>query len=351
MLAIPEIRATPAYTTGWGRSYCGDSRLLLEQLPDETIDLVMTSPPFALLRTKEYGNIDQANYIEWLAGFAQIIYAKLKPSGSFVLDLGGAYQQGYPVRSLYNFRIPIYFCDNLGFHLAEDFYWFNPAKLPSPIEWVNKRKMRAKDAVNTVWWFSKSQFPKANVTNVLVEYGNRMKKLLKDPNKFYSPAKRPSGHDIGESFGRNGQGAIPSNLLQISNTESNSQYISYCRLVGAKPHPARFPAKLPEFFIRFLTDPEDLVVDIFAGSNTTGWVAESNSRHWLAMDNSLDYVATSHFRFLEKGMNASALDDNYRRIRSRETVSLEALGQTARLLETEGHYATLPPESEGKEDP
>lgn len=315
MKKVPKLTMAPAYTTDWGSAYCGDSLDLLSQIPDDSINLVMTSPPFALLRKKEYGNKDQHEYIEWLSEFAKIVLKKLTPDGSFVLDLGGAYQKGVPSRSLYNFRIPIHFCDELGFHLAEDFYWFNPSKLPSPIEWVNKRKIRAKDSVNTVWWFSKSEFPKADVTNVLTEYSDRMKKLLEDPEKFYDPKKRPSGHDIGKGFGKNNSGAIPSNLLQIPNSESNGAYMAGCKAIGSKSHPARFPAKLPEFFIKLLTGPEDIVVDIFSGSNTTGFVAESERRNWLAFDMEIEYVAASAFRFLDKGCNADELTEVYNSIK------------------------------------
>src|SRR5262249_2414487 len=203
---------------------------------------------------------------------------KLSDDGSFVLDLGGAYQKGVPTRSLYNFRIPIRMCDELGFFLAEDFYWFNPAKLPSPIEWVNKRKIRAKDAVNTVWWLSKSDMPKADVTRVLVPYSERMTKLHQNPEKYYKPKQRPSGHDISRGFANNNGGAIPSNLLQIPNTESNSKYIQLCKLVKTPIHPARFPQKLPAFFIDFLTNPSDTILDPFAGSNTTGAAAEAVGR-------------------------------------------------------------------------
>jgi len=261
---------------------------------------VVTSPPFALQRQKEYGNKDQAEYVDWLADFARKVHRVLTSDGSFVLDLGGSYEKGTPARSLYNFRVPIKFCDELGFFLAEDFYWYNPSKLPSPIEWVNKRKIRAKDSVNTVWWFSKTEWPKADVSKVLTEYSDRMKKLLQDPEGFYTPKIRPSGHDIGSSFARDNGGAIPSNLLQIPNTESNGQYLGACKAVGVKQHPARFPAKLPEFFIRFLTDPGDLVLDIFAGSNTTGSVAEDCERRWLSFEECRDYVAASSFRFLRR---------------------------------------------------
>ena len=297
----------PAYLTNWGAAYCGDSLDLLAALPDASVNLVLTSPPFALQREKEYGNKAQTEYIAWLAQFARLVHRKLKDDGSFVLDLGGAYEFGSPTRSLYNFRVPIHFCDELGFYLAEDFYWFNPSKLPSPIEWVNKRKLRAKDAVNTVWWFGKTRWPKANVSKVLTEYSDRMKKLLENPEGFYTPKKRPSGHDIGKTFGRDNGGAIPPNLLQVSNSESNGSYLRGCKTFGVKAHPARFPAKLPEFFIRFLTDPGDLVLDIFAGSNTTGFVAECEGRKWLAFDERLDYLATSSFRFFTDAATVAEL--------------------------------------------
>ncbi len=222
----------------------------------------------------------------------------LRPSGSFVLDLGGAYSKGRPVRSLYNYRTLIRLCDELDFRLAEEFFWYKPAKLPSPIEWVNKRKIRAKDAVNTVWWLSKTDHPKADVRRVLVPYSIRMQKLLEDAKKFYTK-KRPSGHDISARFAIANGGAIPCNLLTISNTESNSLYQRLCKLAEVEAHPARFPEKLPAFFIDFLTDSGDLVLDFFAGSNTTGAAAEKAGRRWLAFDSSQEYMAASIFRFIE----------------------------------------------------
>ena len=247
---------------------------------------MLTSPPFALLREKAYGNVDQSIYVDWLAAFCEKVYRVLSPDGSFVLDLGGAYEKGRPVRSLYNYRILIKLCDDLQFRLAEEFFWHNPAKLPSPIEWVNKRKLRAKDSVNTVWWLSKSDFPKADVRRVLVPYSERMKKLQSDPAAFYKPKMRPSGHDVGEKFATFNEGAIPSNLLQIANTESNSQYMRFCKTAGVSAHPARFPQRLPAFFINFLTETGDKVLDIFAGSNTTGAAAEEAGRNWLAFEQS-----------------------------------------------------------------
>lgn len=299
----------PAYNTNSGAAFVGDSRELLRQLDDDSLNLVMTSPPFALQRKKEYGNKDQHEYVDWLAEFGELVFQKLAPDGSFVIDIGGAYQKGVPVRSLYPFRVLLKFVDEIGFHLAEEFYWHNPSKLPSPIEWVNKRKIRTKDSVNTVWWFSKTPWPKANVSNVLAPYSDRMKKLIEDPDKFYKPKVRPSGHDIGKGFAKDNGGAIPPNLLSFPNTESNGRYMAGCKTVGEKGHPARFPAKLPEFFIKFLTEPGDTVLDIFAGSNTAGEVAERLDRKWLSFEERRDYVAASAFRFADEGADLQELYD------------------------------------------
>ncbi len=327
------LSSNPAYSTQLGAAYVGDSLKLLEELPDESVNLVITSPPFALQRQKEYGNLDQVEYVDWLMDFGRLVYRKLRQDGSFVLDLGGAYQKGVPVRSLYQFRVLLRFCDELGFHLAQEFFWHNPSKLPSPIEWVNKRKLRAKDTVNTLWWFSRSEWPKANVSNVLAEYSPRMKKLLEDPAAFYTPKLRPSGHEIGLAFANDNGGAIPSNLLQIPNSESNGIYLGACKVLEVKGHPARFPAKLPEFFIRMLTAPGDLVVDIFAGSNTTGMVAEAEGRYWLAFELNREYIANSVLRFVPKGLPVSRMKEMYQSILRGEPVFVdEEMGFQPQLI-------------------
>lgn len=313
----------PLYVTNLGAAYVGDTIELLDRLESDSIDLVMTSPPFALQREKTYGNVDQQAYVDWLFAFCKKVYRVLSPTGSFVIDLGGAYQSKRPVRSLHNYRILIKLCDELDFRLAEEFFWYNPSKLPSPIEWVNKRKIRAKDSVNTIWWFSKTDFPKANVSRVLVPYSERMKKLQANPEKYYRPKERPSGHDIGTSFSSDNGGAIPSNLLQLPNTESNSRYIQLCKAAGVPAHPARFPQKLPAFFINFLTDPGDIVLDIFAGSNTTGSAAETNQRRWIAFEKEIGYLAASAFRFIDPKQEISEASTLFQElINTKETIKI-----------------------------
>ncbi|HEY9726457.1 MAG TPA: site-specific DNA-methyltransferase [Chroococcales cyanobacterium] len=318
----------PLYITEYGGAYVGDSLKLLDELEGDSIDLVMTSPPFALQREKTYGNVDQQAYVNWLFTFCEKVYRVLSPTGSFVLDLGGAYQSKRPVRSLYNYRILIELCDKLDFRLAEEFFWYNPSKLPSPIEWVNKRKIRTKDSVNTIWWLSKTDYPKADVSRVLVPYSDRMKKLHENPEKYYRPKARPSGHDIGKNFATNNGGAIPSNMLQIPNTESNSRYIQLCKAVGVKVHPARFPQKLPAFFINFLTEPGDTVLDIFAGSNTTGVAAESARRKWIAFEQNHEYLAASAFRFFDSSYNNGDIVTMFKKlIDGKETIMIQPTRQ------------------------
>lgn len=352
------MRSSPFYLTRQGAAYIGDALNLLDELKDGSIQLVITSPPFALQREKSYGNVDQSVYVDWLAVFCRKVYRILDDDGSFVLDLGGAYQKGRPVRSLYNYRILLKLCDDLDFRLAEEFFWHNPAKLPSPIEWVNKRKLRAKDSVDTVWWLSKSDYPKADVQRVLVPYSERMKKLQSDPAAFYKPKLRPSGHDVGEKFATTNAGAIPSNLLQIANTESNSRYLQLCKAAGVAAHPARFPQKLPAFFIHFLTEPGDTVLDIFAGSNTTGAAAEEAGRNWIAFEKDRQYLAASAFRFLDEEHSPEQAMAVYNRLLdSQDTICLPQppqprltlLMEVTELYDPEADRHVPPPESAAEE--
>lgn len=312
--ALPE----PLYTTKLGSAFLGDSLKLMKLLPSSSIDLVVTSPPFPLQREKHYGNpSNEDGFVSWFMPFAEQVMRILKEDGSFVLDLGGVYVKGRPVRSLYNFRLLVEMCDRQGWRLAEDFYWYNTSKLPSPIEWVNKRKVRVKDAIDTVWWLSKTDSPKADASAVLTPYSERMKKLLRLKYKFYTPAVRPSGHTISDRFMtlHEGKGAIPPNVLAIPNTDSNSRYVRGCHALQIETNPARFSLEVPEFFIKFLTRPGDVVLDIFAGSNTTGEAAESLGRHWLAFEIERKYLAASAFRFVDLS-DDSALRGLYTRLMS-----------------------------------
>jgi site-specific DNA-methyltransferase (cytosine-N4-specific) len=284
----------PVYATGLGAAYVGDSAELMASLPDRSINLVVTSPPYALEFKKEYGNAAKDLYVDWLRPFGEQISRILTDDGSFVLNIGGSYNQGSPTRSLYQFKVLLMLCEDLGFRLAQECFWHNPAKLPAPAEWVNVRRQRIKDAVEYVFWLSKGDFPKADNRRVLVEYSDDMKRLLK---RGYRAKTRPSGHVITAKFQRDHGGSIPSNLIERGNNESNSEYIKACAAAGVLPHPARFPRALPEFFIRLLSEEGDVVLDPFAGSNMTGRTAEDLGRQWLSFELSPEYVEASKLRF------------------------------------------------------
>jgi DNA modification methylase len=282
------------HKTKYGCIYHGDSLEYLRTCRPESVDLILTSPPFGLVRKKEYGNVDADRYVDWFRPFADGFRRGLKPHGSLVIDIGGAWTPGQPSRALYQYELVIMLCREFGFHLAQEFFWWNPSKLPSPAEWVTVRRIRVKDAVNCVWWLSPTPWPRASNRRVRAPYSDAMLSLLRNG---YRPKLRPSGHDISEKFSTDNGAAIPPNLIALPNTESNSYYLRYCRQQGLRPHPARFPGDLPEFFTRMLTDPGDTVLDPFAGSCVAGEVAERLKRKWVCVELVEDYLRGAIGRF------------------------------------------------------
>jgi len=330
---VPKL----AYRTGLGSAYQGDSRDLAQSfvIPPRSVDLIFTSPPFALTRQKDYGNKAHDEYIAWFESFLPGWRRVLTESGSIVVDVGGAYLPGAPKRSTYHFELAILLAKH--FDLCQEFYWYNPAKLPSPAQWTNVKRVRVKDSVNLLLWFAPNAAETgASNRRVLKRYSASMRALLKNG---YQIRKRPSNHDISDNFLTDNLGAIPSNLLgfagdadpntlegepyedyfdnliAVSNTASTDRYLDECRTAGIKPHNARFPKGLPAFFIEFLTKPGQVVFDPFAGSNTTGEVAELLGRRWISceLDTEGEYAGTyvrgSAFRFanaeLQPGFDAT----------------------------------------------
>jgi DNA modification methylase len=308
------VQQTPYFSSRYGAAYLGDSLELLRALPSSSVNLVVTSPPYALHFKKAYGNETKEQYVEWFLPFAREIFRVLTDDGSFVLNIGGSYNKGTPTRSLYHFRLLIALVDAIGFHLAQECFWYNPAKMPAPAEWVTVRRIRVKDSVEYVWWLSKTPHPKASNLKVLREYSPDMIRLNR---RNLRETVRPSGHVIRESFTKlNAGGAIPANVIEsdwdeevpesmmkMGNNSANDAYTLRCKAEGVKIHPARFPSQLPKFFIKMLTEPNDLVFDPFGGSLTTGSVAEKLDRRWLAGEMVEEYLKAGSFRFGESESN------------------------------------------------
>jgi DNA modification methylase len=294
----------PFYETPGGVAVLGDSLEVMRKIPSASVSLVLTSPPYALHFKKAYGNKDKHEYVDWILPFAREIRRILKDDGSFVLNIGGSYNKGVPTRSVYHFKLLIALVEDVGFHLAQECFWYNPAKMPMPAEWVTVRRVRVKDSVEYVWWLSKTPHPKADNRKVLRAYSADMIRLNRRKPR---ETTRPGGYVIKESFADlNTGGSIPPNvieddaaqdMLRFGNNAANDRYTLRCKEAGIKIHPARFPAALPDFFLRLLTDRDDVVLDPFAGSNTLGMVAERQGRRWIAIEREEEYLRASKFRF------------------------------------------------------
>jgi site-specific DNA-methyltransferase (cytosine-N4-specific) len=274
------------------------------------IDLIFTSPPFPLVRKKKYGNESGKSYIEWLEKLAPKLCELLSPKGSIVIEVGNSWEPGVPVMSTLGLEALLAFKKAGGLHLSQQVICHNPARLPSPAQWVNVNRERLKDSFTHVWWMSKSEHPKADNRKVLLPYSKHMKSLLK--KKSYNAGRRPSGHVISEKgFLKNHGGAIspnvidpssdaaqlPESLLTLSGTTVDTAYREYCLRKGHEPHPARMQMGLALFFIDFLTEAGDVVFDPFGGSNTTGWAAQALGRKWISVEANKDYALGSKGRF------------------------------------------------------
>lgn len=290
----------PVYSTDLGMMVLGKAE---DALASELLhpyrghaQLIFTSPPFPLNRKKAYGNLTGDEYIDWLAAFASSFRDFLAPDGSIAIELGNSWEPGHPVMSTLPLKTLLAFLEAGDLFLCQQFICLNQAKLPSPAQWVTIERIRVKDAYTNVWWMSSSPRPKASNRRVLTPYSDAMQKLLK--TRKYNSGVRPSEHSIGPtSFLANNGGAIPSNVITVTNTRTNDPYLKYCRANRVPLHPARMPIDLASFFINFLTEPGDLVVDPFAGSNVTGAAAEQLGRHWISIESMPEYAHASMSRF------------------------------------------------------
>jgi hypothetical protein len=310
----------PLYRTARGRLYLAQSEEFLRSTRGRRlkgkVQLLLTSPPFPLNKKKRYGNKMGDDYRAWFAALAEPFADLLTDDGSIVVELGNAWEPGRPVQSLLPLECLLGFAGNgrAGLRLCQQFVCYNPSRLPSPAEWVTVRRVRMTDSFTQVWWFAKSDLPKADNRRVLRPYSGSMRKLLS--RQSYNAGGRPSQHRLSENgFLKEQPGSImpnvieldppgdgrpvrlPENILNISNTTSNDRFLRACRERGLRPHPARMQPELAAFFIQFLTDPGDLVLDPFAGSNTTGFAAERLGRRWVSIEAMAEYGEQSAIRF------------------------------------------------------
>jgi len=310
-----DQRVSLAYTTNLGKMLVGKIEDALEtsDVSDvrRKVDLILTSPPFPLVRKKKYGNENGDEYLKWLAKLAPSLAELLSDEGSIVVEIGNAWEEGRPEMSTLPLEALLEFKKAAKLHLCQHLICHNPARLPSPAAWVTVNRVRLKDSFTHVWWMSKTARPKADNRKVLLPYGKDMKALLRSGS--YNPGKRPSGHKISETGFLSDHGGsispnvidledskgVPSALLKFANTSWDAQYRKYCTENGLEAHPARMQSSLAAFFIQFLTDEGDLVLDPFGGSNTTGAIAEGLNRRWISVEADSIYAEGSRGRFTD----------------------------------------------------
>lgn len=318
------------HRTDLGEYYIGDSKSLLQtslkpRLQGK-VQLILTSPPFPLNNKKSYGNLEGKDFKEWFASLATVFSDLLTNDGSIVIEMGNAWEPERPVQSTLHLESLFSFLNqtNAGLRLCQQFICYNPSRLPSPAQWVTVNRIRLTDSFTHIWWMAKTDFPKADNRKVLRPYSDSMRQLLR--RQKYNSGKRPSEHYISEkSFLVDHGGSIAHNLFEIepiidgkdarlpnvfslSNTDSNSFYMQRCRASRISPHPARMPVGLAAFFIKFLTDPNDLVVDPFAGSNTTGYAAQLLNRRWIGIDVKKEYAVHSQYRLEDPALQKKEVD-------------------------------------------
>lgn len=289
-----------AYSTSFGKAYQSSIESFLDSRTARDlagrVQLVFTSPPFPLSSPKAYGNETGKRYVEWLCSIVVGLADLLTVDGSLVIEIGNAWVKGSPTMSTAPLEALIAIAESSELHVCQQFICNNPNRLPSPVVYVNRERNRVKDSFTHVWWFSRTPRPYADNRSVLKEYSPAMRKLL--DRQSYNPGRRPSDHTIGEtSFLRDNGGAIPSNMLEFSGSRVDPNYRKWCADYGIKQHPAKMAEGLAEFFIRFLSRENDVILDPFGGSNTTGAVAESLGRRWTTIERDYDYLFGSIGRF------------------------------------------------------
>ena len=246
--------------------FLGDCKEVLQQLPDDSVDLVFTSPPYADQRKGTYGGIHPDRYVEWFMPISQQIWRVLKPSGTFVLNIKEKVVDGE--RSTYVMEL-ILAMRKQGWLWTEEFIWHKKNCYPG--KWPN----RFRDSWERLLQFNKERHFNMYQEEVMVPMGDWAKSRLK---KLSATDKVRDNSKVGSGFGKNISNwvdrdmAYPTNVLHLATECSN------------KSHSAAFPEELPEWFIKLFTQEGDTVLDPFMGSGTTNQVAHRMHRHSIGID-------------------------------------------------------------------
>ena len=249
----------------------GNCKDVLKTLPENSVDLIFTSPPYADQRKSTYGGIRPDKYVEWFLPISKELLRVLKPQGTFVLNIKEKVVKGE--RSTYVMELIIAMREQ-GWFWTEEFIWHKKNSFPG--KWPN----RFRDSWERLLQFNKSKKFNMYQEEVMIPVGDWAKSRLKnlsDTDKIRDESKVGSGFGkkISNWVGRDK--VYPTNVLHLA-TECNN-----------KKHSAAFPEGLPEWFIKLFTRPSDVVLDPFMGSGTTNFVAQRMMRHSIGIEIQPDY--------------------------------------------------------------
>lgn len=246
--------------------YLGDSKKELKKLPDNSVDLIVTSPPYADQRKGTYGGIHPDKYVEWFLPISEQLLRVLKPSGTFILNIKEKVVDGE--RSTYVMEL-IIAMRKQGWLWTEEFIWHKKNSFPG--KWPN----RFRDSWERLLQFNKQKDFNMYQDEVKIPIGDWSKgrlKNLSDTDKIRDNAKNGSGFGKNVSNWVGKETVLPTNVLHLA-TECNN-----------KNHSAAFPEELPEWFIKLFTKENDTVLDPFMGSGTTLFVSNRMRRHSIGID-------------------------------------------------------------------
>lgn len=281
-----------AYSTKLGVAIWGDARKVFEK-SKEPIHLTLSSPPYPLQDPRAYGNVNEKEFVDWICYILEPIVKNLIEGGSIVLNISNDISlKGSPAKSLYKERLVIAFSDRFGLYKMDEIPWVNTSKIPSNA-WATKKKVQMLPAWEPILWFTNNPaVVRADTTQVLKEHSKTHQEYIKNGGSKKEYLNGDGKYHIKKgAFGKETDGSLPKNVFIRGHKSSETmRYHTVCKELDIPAHAAMYPIELPEFFIKFLSRENDLVVDPFFGKGTTGKAAENLNRRWMGSDIMWEYL-------------------------------------------------------------
>lgn len=298
--AAPGI-ALVAFSTKLGIAIWANWKDVFPSL-DEPISCCITSPPYPLARPRSYGNPKVGEYIDFITEALEPIVKNLMPGGTIALNISAdIFEPGLPARSLYREKLVIAVCERLGLYKLDELIWSNASKAPGPVAWASKERMMLNVGWEPIYLFTNS--PRDSIADnrrVLKPHTERQQRLIDRGGEQRLVDNSDGAYKVRPgSYGNQTAGTIPKNVLQMGHACRAQQLVkANARERGLLPHGAPMPLALAEFLVKYLTRPDQLVVDMFGGSLTTGHAAERHGRRWICTERQWDYIAAGASRFV-----------------------------------------------------